>query len=184
MAAYQAATGAPPLFADFTTQVANIRGGTQTIPGLFSSLIASNSVYSPTTLYQNLLNRVPTSTETTNCNAAGLSACFATLIGFPGTNAPISATNNEFQSTGTFANHTSTAGDHTNALYITMLYYVILGRNPDPGGLQYWLGVANSGGAGILFQGNAGFPTRIQILGPGTPTQGFIGSSEFVNKYQ
>jgi hypothetical protein len=31
----------------------------------------------------------------------------------------------------------------------------------------------------LLFQGAAGYPTRIQILGPGTPTQGFIGSPEF-----
>ena len=77
----------------------------------------------------------------------------------------------------------SAVGDHTNGLYITMLYYVILDRNPDEGGYQYWLGIANGGGAGILFQGTAGYPTRFQILGPGTQGQGFIGSPEFVDKY-
>jgi len=71
------------------------------------------------------------------------------------------------------------APDHTNALYVRMLYYVILSRDPDPGGLSFWEGVANSGGPGILFQGSAGYGTRIQILGPGTPNQGFIGSPEF-----
>jgi hypothetical protein len=41
------------------------------------------------------------------------------------------------------------------------------------------LGIANSGGPGLLFQGPAGFGTRIQIMGPGTLGQGFIGSPEF-----
>jgi hypothetical protein len=31
----------------------------------------------------------------------------------------------------------------------------------------------------LLFQGAAGYATRIQILGPGAPSQGFIGSPEF-----
>ena len=84
------------------------------------------------------------------------------------------AGSNEFQSTGTFH-----ATDHTNGLYVQMIYYVTLSRDPDPAGLAFWTGVANSGGPGLLFQGNAGFSTRIQILGPGTPNQGFIGSPEF-----
>jgi hypothetical protein len=61
-----------------------------------------------------------------------------------------------------------------------MIYYVTLSRDPDPAGFAFWLqGVADAGGPGLLFQGNAGFGTRIQILGPGTPNQGFIGSPEF-----
>ena len=60
-----------------------------------------------------------------------------------------------------------------------MLYYVILGRDPDSPGLAFWKSVADSGGPGVLFQGSAGYTTRIQILGPGTPNQGFIGSPEF-----
>ena len=54
-----------------------------------------------------------------------------------------------------------------------------LSRDPDAGGLSFWTGIANGGGPGLLFSGGAGFATRIQILGPGTPNQGFIGSPEF-----
>ena len=79
------------------------------------------------------------------------------------------------QNTGTF----HAGADHTNGLYVKMVYFVTLSRDPDPAGLAFWTGIANGGGAGLLFQGNAGFVTRIQILGPGTPNQGFIGSPEF-----
>ena len=65
-----------------------------------------------------------------------------------------------------------------------MLYYVILGRDFDPAGYAFWLGIATGGGDGILFLGLAGYPTRIQILGPGTPNQGFAGSPEFQGLYQ
>ncbi|HTX36333.1 MAG TPA: DUF4214 domain-containing protein [Bryobacteraceae bacterium] len=175
MAVYQAATGAAPSYAQFTAAVTAIRAGTQTVPGLFNSLI--NGSYSATTLYQNLLNRAPTATEISDANGAGLASWLETLIGYPSSTTPVGATNNEFQSTGTY--HTTLAADHSNALYVQMLYYVILSRNPDLSGLAFWEGVANSGGPGILFQGNAGLSTRIQILGPGTPNQGFIGSTEF-----
>jgi Domain of unknown function (DUF4214) len=89
--------------------------------------------------------------------------------------APVGAPNTEFQNTGTY----STGPDRSNALYVQMIYYVTVSRNPDAGGFAFWLGVANSGGPGLLFQGSAGYSTRIQILGPGTPNQGFIGSPEF-----
>lgn len=191
IAAYQAATGAPPTYAEFTPAVLSVRLGGQTIAGLFSSLVVGNSSYSATNLYQNLLNRAPGSAEDAACISAGLSTCFETVIGYPQTVSPIGTTANEWQSTcGVGAcigvgstTHLST-GDHTNALYIYMLYFTLLNVNPDPGGLQFWVGVANSGGAGILFQGTEGSPTRIQILGPGTPSQGFIGSPEFQSRFQ
>ena len=106
-------------------------------------------------------------------NNAGLASWFQTLIGYPGSGTPVSTANNEFQSTGSFH------ADHTNALYVQMLYFMILSRDPDPAGLQLLVGIANSGGPGLLFQGAAGFHTRLQILGLGTPNQGFIGSPEF-----
>jgi hypothetical protein len=65
-----------------------------------------------------------------------------------------------------------------------MVYFTTLSRDPDASGQQFWLGVANGGGPGILFQGNAGYPTRIQIRGPGTPGQGFAGSPEFQRLFQ
>ena len=173
MAAYQAAAGAPPTFAQFAAAVAGVRGGSQTVAQLFASLMTPG--YSAATLYQNLLNRAPTASETASAGTtpAALAAWFETLIGYPNSNTPVSTPNNEFQSTGTFT------ADHSNPLYVRMLYYVILGRDPDPAGLAFWTGIATGGGAGLLFQGQAGYGTRIQILGPGTPNQGFIGSPEF-----
>jgi hypothetical protein len=174
MAAYQAATNAPPTFAQFTAAVTAVRAGTQTVPGMFTSLIGSG--YSATTLYQNLLNRAPAGADS-GCIDTGLISCFQTIIGYPSSTTPVGAANNEFQSTGTY--QTTLAADHTNGLYVRMIYYVTVSRDPDAAGLAFWIGVANSGGPGVLFQGSAGYNTRIQILGPGTPNQGFIGSPEF-----
>ena len=171
MAAYQAAADAPPTFAQYAAAVSALRAGRQTVTGLFNSLI--NGSFTATTLYHNLLNRAPTAAEINSANSAGLAAWFQTLIGYPNNTTPVNTPNNEFQSTGTF--HT----DHSNALYMQMVYYVTLSRDPDPAGFAFWLGIANSGGPGLLFQGSAGYGTRIQILGPGTPNQGFIGSPEF-----
>jgi hypothetical protein len=174
MAAYQAATGAPPTYAQFAAAVASLRAGTETLPGLFTSLIGG--VYTSATLFQNLLNRQPTAADS-NCTSMTLANCFQSLVGVPSNTTPVGATNNEFQSTGTY--HTTLAADHTNGLYVQMIYYVTVSRDPDAAGLSFWTGIANSGGPGVLFQGAAGYGTRIQILGPGTPNQGFIGSPEF-----
>ncbi len=192
VATYQAATGAVPGYANFITAVGKIRSGAQTIPQLFSALMGGVSGYSATMLYENLLGRAPGSGDNA-CIATGLVQCFQTLIGYSDASGPTPYTvaNNEFQSTGTFANHSCAqsytipcAGDHTNTLYITMLYYTILDRDLDTTGYQFWVAVANIGGAGILFQGAEAYPARIQILGPGTPNQGFIGSVEFQGLYQ
>ena len=167
MAAYQAATGAPPSYAQYSAEVAGIRAGTQTIPGLFNSLFNDN--FNQGALYQNLLNRLPGGADA-NCIIAGLTACFQIIIGYPNNTTPVNTPNNEFQSTGSYR-----SVDHTNALYLQLVYYVTVGRDPDPAGFAFWLSVANSGGPGLL----AGYGTRFQILGPGTPNQGFIGSPEF-----
>ena len=169
MAAYQAATGAPPSYGQFIPQAAG---------SLFTSLALPG--YTAQNLYLNLLQRPPTPSEVNSANAAGLASWFQTLIAYPSNITPVSAPNNEFMNTGTF----HTAQDHSNGLYIAMLYYVILGRDLDPAGFNFWVGIANSGGPGLLFQGPAGYPTRIQILGPGTPGQGFAGSPEFQGLYQ
>jgi uncharacterized repeat protein (TIGR01451 family) len=171
MAAYQAATGHAPTFAQYTAAVSALRAGTAPVGNLLASLAPPG--FSVTTLYANLLGRAPTTSEINTANNIGGVAAFEAIIGYQATTTPVGAPNNEFQSTGTF--HT----DHTNALYMYMLYYTILSRDPDPAGFNFWLGVANTGGPGILFQGNAGYPTRLQIQGPGTPNQGFIGSTEF-----
>ena len=177
MATFQAATGGPPTYAQFTSAVAGIRAGTS-IASLFSSLIPSG--YTVLNLYQNLLNRAPLSSEVNSANAAGLGVWFETLIGYPSVTSPVTAQNNEFMSTGTF----EAGPDHSNGLYITMLYYVILGRDIDPGGYAFWLGIANAGGSGILFQGAIGQSARLQVLGLGSAGEGFAGSPEFQGLYQ
>ena len=147
--------------------------------GLFNSLTGAG--YTSATLYQNLLNRAPTPADS-SCTSLTLANCFQTIIGYPSNTAPVGAVNNEFQSTGIY--NTTLAADHTNGLCGQMIYYVTLSRNPDAAGLAFWTGIANDGGPGFLFQGNAGYGTRIQILGPGSPNQGFIGSPEFQSLFE
>jgi len=180
MAAYQAGTGAAPTYAQFWTAVSSIRAGTETVATLYTSLLGSNSTANAATvatLYRNLLSRNPLPSEIQMAEDAGPAPWFETLIGYPATitnAAPAGAVANEFQSTGAF--HT----DHTNGLYIALLYYVILGRDYDLPGYDYWVGVANSGGPGILFQGQAAYPARIEILGTSiVQDPGFVFSPEF-----
>lgn len=177
VAAYQAATGAPPTYSQFQSAVAAVRGG-ESIGDLFNSLISSS--FTVQNLYQNLLNREPVSSEIATANTAGLAPWFLNLIGCPASGSPVTAANSEFMSTGSF----HPGPDHTNGLYVAILYYVILGRDLDPSGYAFWVGVANAGGPGLLFQGAAGQPARLQILGLGTPNEGFAGSPEFQGLYQ
>ena len=66
-----------------------------------------------------------------------------------------------------------------------MLYFTLLERNPDLGGLNFWLGIANNGGGGLLFQsGPQAINARVAISGTVTPNQGLIGSPEFQNRFQ
>jgi hypothetical protein len=73
------------------------------------------------------------------------------ISGFPSNTTPVGAANNEFQSTGNY--HTTVAADHTTGLYVQMIYYMTVSRDPDAGGLAFWTGVANSGGAGHTLPG-------------------------------
>jgi len=181
MAAYQAATGNVPTYSEFSAAVAGIRQGALTVSSLFESLAAGPN-YTVANLYQNLLARAPTASEINTASAAGVNSWFETLIGYPASNTPAAVVDNEFQSTGVFASATSAAGDHTNALYVRMLYFMILLRDPDPPGFAYWVGVANTGGAGVLFQGSTAQSVRFTIQGTG-PGQGLAGSPEFQALY-
>ncbi len=158
MIAYQGATGAPPTYAQWATAVAAIRTGAQTPVGLLTQLTPGLTV---TQLYQNLLGRAPTATEATQSLAAAYTAI---------------TTSNEFK------NLTTPAGtDHSNFLWVRLIYYVTLNRDPDTGGLQFWINQANTTyGPGIFYGTSpAAIQARVNIIGPGTPLQGFAGSPEF-----
>jgi len=88
---YQAGTGGPPTYSHFKAAVTSIRIGTQSVTGLFSNLATFCDPSDPgvcfykvsPSLYQNLLSRAPTATETSACDSAELLVCFETLIGYP-----------------------------------------------------------------------------------------------------
>jgi hypothetical protein len=95
MAAYQAATGGPPTYAQFAAAVASVRVGTQTVPGLFNSLLGAG--YTAATLYQNLLNRALAAVIPL-ASALAWARAFRRSSGTSSTT-PAGAANNEFQST-------------------------------------------------------------------------------------
>jgi hypothetical protein len=166
---YQAINGGST-FASFPGGLAVVRGGNAST--LFASLLAASACSSSSQqtvecLYENLLARPPSQTELTAGSALAPYTLFTNIIN-----------GNEFQNKGSFAG----GPDHTNGLYITMLYYTILNRAPDSGGFTYWVGVANSiGGPGIYYNSPA---AQDQIVGNGTANSGFVYSAEFQSDYQ
>ena len=60
-----------------------------------------------------------------------------------------------------------------------MLYYVMLGRDPTRPAWPSGPASPTAAAPACCSRATRGFATRIQILGPGTPNQGFIGSPEF-----
>ncbi|HLJ44536.1 MAG TPA: DUF4214 domain-containing protein [Bryobacteraceae bacterium] len=184
MAVYQAALNRAPSFAEYTKGLTGIRSNSQDAATLYASLLGSSEYASKfgsstdntsfvTNLYQHLLGRAPTSSELTAAVGQLTSGqsqynIFFNLFGGA-----------EFRNTGSF--NSPSSPDHTNPLYVTMLYFLILGRDIDSGGLNFWTGVANSGGPGIYFNS---LSERIEILGIGQPGEGFIGSQEFQGLFQ
>ncbi len=168
MAMYQAVTGAPPSYATYLANLQALRNGTSA-QALFATILAGiprASLESTTTrIYQDMLGRVPTAAELTAGVALQPYALFNSLF-----------TGDEFQSKGSFTT------DHTNSLYVRMLYYLILEREPDQSGFAFWLNIANGGGPGIYYNQNPGIvgasSTQLLILG-NAPNEGFTGSPEF-----
>ena len=157
---YQGALGRLPSFAEYSSTLAGIRSNPQAAQQTFNTLLgtATNSLAVTVSMYINLLGRAPTTAEMN----AGVNQPPYTLF-------QTLTANQEFRN------------NNTNPLYIQMLYSLILSRTPDPGGFNFWVGVANQGGSGIYFNSPA---TRITILGTGQPGEGFIGSSEFQGLFQ
>jgi len=166
--AYQGALGRFPSFNEYQHALLGVRAGSQTISGLFTTLLgtSTNSTVITTSIYLNLLGRAPTAAELTAASSLTPFQVFTNIIGGA-----------EFMNGTGFR----TAADHTNSLYIKMLYFVILQRDTDNAGFNFWLGVANGGGPGVYFNNPA---TRITIEGNGQPGEGFIGSNEFQGLFQ
>lgn len=190
LAIYRAILGRLPAFAEWSSAVAPFRvndtpaGWISAAAALVNAMLNSpeyagrygspgNTGNVVANLYQNALNRQPASGELTSgittVGNSGLLSLFTTIF-----------TGAEFRSTGAFAS-TSAAADHSNNLFVTMIYYAVLARDPDPSGYAFWMGIANGGGAGIYFQptGSTGANTRLLIEGPGAPNVGLVGSVEF-----
>ena len=190
LALYQAFLGRVPGFSEWTAALAPFRaqntsaGWSAAAAALIAAMVNSGEYanrYGPAgnvgnaiaNLYRNMLRRQPTNAE--------LSAGIATVAssGLPGLFAAL-FTGAEFRNTGAFASPGS-AADRSNTLFVTLIYFAVLARDPDPPGLAFWLSVANSGGSGIYFQppNTRGANMRYQVEGPGTSNQGLVGSNEF-----
>ncbi len=190
LALYQAFLGRLPGFSEWTAALAPFRlsntpaGWSAAATALIATMVNSREYadrYGPAgnvskaiaNLYRNMLRRQPGDAE--------LAAGVATVAnsGMPGLFAAV-FTGAEFRNTGAFAS-AGAAADHSNNLFITMMYFAVLARDPDAAGFAFWVAVANSGGAGIYFQpaGSRGANLRYRVEGPGAPNQGLVGSSEF-----
>jgi len=168
MADYQAALGRFPSFAEYTAALGGVRSGTTSAGVLFTNLLGTttNSTVITTSIYLNLLGRAPSATELSAGAAMTPFQLLTTLLGGA-----------EFMNGTGFRNAT----DHSNFLYVRMLYNIILQRDADYAGFNFWLSIANGGGPGIYYNSPA---TRILILGTGQPGEGLIGSNEFQGLFQ
>ncbi len=167
LAMHQALLGSAPGYSTYLAALRAIRTGT-TPAAQFEAIRTRGAC--PRTLqetveclYRNLLDRAPTTSELSSASTRQPFAVFLSLLASP-----------EFQSTGGFTT------DHTNSLFATMLYYLILQRDPDPAGLAAAVTVANTGGAGIYSNHS---PAQLLILGDGQ-NSGLTGSAEFLSRFQ
>jgi ankyrin repeat protein len=137
MAMYQAVNGSAPEYSTWLAALQALRNGT-TLQSQFTAILRGSSCSRSSQaaaecLYRNMLGRAPTSSELPTGMAAQPFTLFTDLFKSP-----------EFRSTGGFTK------DHTNSLYITMLYYLILERAPNPSELAQWLNAEhNAQSAGL-----------------------------------
>ena len=161
LALYQAFLGRLPAFSEWSVALVPFRapntpaGWSAATSALIATLVHSseytgrygatgNTGNAVANLYQNMLLRQPANSELASGIAtvanSGLPGLFAAMF-----------TGAEFWNTGVFAS-AGAASDHTNSLFVTMMYFAVLARDPDTAGFAFWMAVANSGGAGIYFQ--------------------------------
>jgi ankyrin repeat protein len=170
IAMHQAINGSAPGYRTYLAALEALRNGT-TAESQFAAILggspcSGSAQATVECLYENMLGRAPTSSEISAGIPQQPFLLFASLLTGP-----------EFQSTGGFT------ADHTNSLYVTMLFYLILEREPKASELASWLSVANGGGPGIYYNQRPEIlgpgSTQLQILGNGQ-SAGFTGSAEFL----
>lgn len=133
MAMYQAINGSAPEYSIWLETLQALRHG-KTAESQFKAILGGSSC-AVECLYRNMLDRAPVSSELAAGIAAQPFALFTRLFTSP-----------EFRSTG---------------LYVTMLYYLILERAPNPSELALWLNTGGNGqSAGLT--GSAEFLARFQ----------------------
>jgi ankyrin repeat protein len=133
MAMYQAINGSPPEYSTWLETLQALRNG-RSAESQFTAILGSSSCAAEC-LYMNMLGRAPTVSEL----AAGVAPQPFTL--FTGL-----FTSPEFRSKG---------------LYVTLLYYLILERAPNPSEIALWMGAGGKGqSAGLI--GSAEFLARFQ----------------------
>jgi uncharacterized protein len=174
MAMYQAINGSAPQHSTYLAALQALRNGTPAQSQFMAILNGSACSRSPQAtvqcLYENMLGRAPTAPELSAGIAQPPFTVFSSLF-----------TGSEFQSTGGFTT------DHTNSLYVTMLYSLILERAPTESELGSGLIVANRGGPGIYYNQIPSLvgpgSTQLLILGNGQ-SAGFTGGVEFLAGFQ
>ncbi|HEX4136034.1 MAG TPA: ankyrin repeat domain-containing protein [Bryobacteraceae bacterium] len=188
MAMYQAINGSAPEYSTWLAALQAQRNRSFSVAdpaqAQFTALLggspcAANAKATVECLYQNMLGRAPASSELAAGIASQPFTLFTDLFTSP-----------EFRSSGKFT------ADHTNSLYITMLYYLILDHAPNPSDLARRLSMANSGGPGIYFNQipgrapNSAEPSSTQLLiigngeGGDGPSAGLTSSAEFLSRFK
>ena len=136
LAMYRAADGGVPGYPAYMDTVQALRQGSsaeaQFMEMLQRSACAPAAAARVACLYRNLLGRAPTAEELASGVSQPPFALFTSL--FHGA---------EFQSAGAFRT------DHTNELYVAMLYYLLLGRAPRQAELAAGLRAADGAGPGV-----------------------------------
>ena len=177
LSVYQAAMGRLPSLGEWLSAVTQLRKGTLTTGQLLSGLLGtmSNSTFVQQTI-QNAYGRAATAAELSNLTSQ--------LNTNTAADPRLDFLNNTIFANGEFR-------DRTNQAWVTMLYFTILVRDPDTGGLTFWVNVATTapGQQGLYYvtpQPGATYAMKLAIIGQAVPPNpsllGFLGSPEFQNR--
>ena len=166
---YQVVIGSVGYY-QWTTSLGLVRSGTVTTDQLISGFSSSLSDAAfVNQVVENAYGRPATAVDTSQFQASGSRAQYLDTVVFP---------SSAFQNL-------------TNPLWVDLLYYTILTRDPDTSGFNFWLAEANHppGGPGIYYvSSGSSYAAKLEILGVAVPPNpndiGFLGSPEFQALFQ